>query len=71
MDALNLMFADFVAQGGKKDVIKIDSPIAVDLDVLGYLDPNCTATRAQAAKIIARVTVNFLFGEGSFILSPK
>ena len=27
---------------GKKDVIKIDSPITVDLDVLGYLDPDCT-----------------------------
>lgn len=29
-------------KGGKKDVIKIDSPIAVDLDVVGYLDPTCT-----------------------------
>ena len=29
-------------KGARKDVIKIDSPITVDLDVLGYLDPNCT-----------------------------
>ena len=27
---------------GKKDIIKIDSPMEVDLDVLGYLDPNIT-----------------------------
>ena len=27
---------------GKKDIIKIDSPIDLDLDVLGYIDPNIT-----------------------------
>ena len=27
---------------GKKDIIKIDSPVEVDLDVLGYIDPNIT-----------------------------
>lgn len=27
---------------GKKDIIKIDSPLEVDLDVLGYIDPNIT-----------------------------
>ena len=27
---------------GKKDIIKIDSPMDVDLDVLGYLDPGIT-----------------------------
>ena len=27
---------------GKKDIIKIDSPMEPDLDVLGYLDPNIT-----------------------------
>ena len=27
---------------GKKDIIKIDSPMEVDLDVLGYLDPDIT-----------------------------
>ena len=27
---------------GKKDIIKIDSPVEVDLDVLGYVDPNIT-----------------------------
>jgi hypothetical protein len=27
---------------GKKDIIKIDSPMEVDLDVLGYIDHNIT-----------------------------
>ena len=27
---------------GKKDIIKIDSPVELDLDVLGYIDPNIT-----------------------------
>lgn len=27
---------------GKKDIIKIDSPMEVDLDVLGYVDPDIT-----------------------------
>ena len=27
---------------GKKDIIKIDSPMEVDLDVLGFIDPNIT-----------------------------
>ena len=27
---------------GKKDIIKIDSPFEVNLDVLGYIDPNIT-----------------------------
>ncbi|MCI2058529.1 MAG: aspartate carbamoyltransferase regulatory subunit [Oscillibacter sp.] len=30
------------ARMGKKDIIKIDSPMDVDLDVLGYIDPNIT-----------------------------
>lgn len=27
---------------GKKDIIKIDTPMEVDLDVLGYIDPDIT-----------------------------
>ena len=30
------------ARMGKKDIIKIDSPMEVDLDVLGYIDANIT-----------------------------
>ncbi len=38
-------------KGSKKDVIKIDSPITVDLDVLGYLDPNCTVNIIRDSKV--------------------
>ena len=30
------------ARQGKKDIIKIDSPLELDLEVLGYIDPNIT-----------------------------
>ena len=30
------------ARNGKKDIIKIDSPLELDLDVLGYIDPDIT-----------------------------
>ncbi len=30
------------ARMGKKDIIKIDSPVDLDLDVLGYIDSNIT-----------------------------
>ena len=32
---------------GKKDIIKIDSPMEVDLDVLGYIDSNIKIGRAH------------------------
>ena len=35
----------------KKDVIKIDSPIEIDLDVLGYLDPGCTVNVIRDSKV--------------------
>ena len=38
-------------KGDRKDVIKIDSPIAVDLDVLGYLDPDCTVNVIRDGKV--------------------
>ena len=34
---------------GKKDIIKIDSPMEVDLDVLGYIDPNIPSTSSATA----------------------
>ena len=36
---------------GKKDIIKIDSPMEVDLDVLGYIDPNITVNIIRDDKI--------------------
>ncbi|MET0017387.1 aspartate carbamoyltransferase regulatory subunit [Oscillibacter sp.] len=39
---------------GKKDIIKIDSPMEVDLDVLGYIDPNITVNIIRDGKRMAK-----------------
>ena len=39
---------------GKKDIIKIDGPIVVDLDMLGVLDPNLTVNIIEDGKIIEK-----------------
>ena len=39
---------------GKKDIIKIDSPMEVDLDVLGYIDPDITVNIIQDGKLVEK-----------------
>lgn len=39
---------------GKKDIIKIDQDIDVDLDALGYIDPNITVNIVQAGRLVAK-----------------
>ncbi len=39
---------------GKKDIIKIEGPIKVDLDMLGVLDPNLTLDIIKDGKIIEK-----------------
>ena len=39
---------------GKKDIIKIDSPMEVDLDVLGYIDPNITVNIIRDGKQVEK-----------------
>lgn len=39
---------------GKKDIIKIEGPIQVDLDMLGVLDPNLTLDIIKNGKIIEK-----------------
>ncbi len=39
---------------GKKDIIKIDSPIDLDLDVLGYIDPNVTVNVIKDKKLVEK-----------------
>ena len=39
---------------GKKDIIKIDSPMEVDLDVLGYLDSNITVNIIRDGQLVAK-----------------
>lgn len=36
---------------GRKDIIKIDSNIELDTDILGYVDPNITVTIIRDGKI--------------------
>ena len=39
---------------GTKDIIKIDSPMEVDLDVLGYIDANITVNVIRDGKRVAK-----------------
>ena len=39
---------------GKKDIIKIDSPMDVDLDVLGYIDSNITVNIIREGVRVAK-----------------
>ncbi|NLC79176.1 MAG: aspartate carbamoyltransferase regulatory subunit [Ruminococcaceae bacterium] len=39
---------------GKKDIIKIDSPIDLDLDVLGYIDPSITVNVIKDGQLIEK-----------------
>ncbi len=38
-------------QYGRKDIIKIEGDIDIDLDVLGFIDPNITVNVIDAGKI--------------------
>ena len=39
---------------GLKDIIKIDSPMEVDLDVLGYIDSNITVNVIRNGQLVAK-----------------
>lgn len=39
---------------GKKDIIKIDSPLELDLDVLGYIDSNITVNIIRDGKRVEK-----------------
>ena len=38
----------------RKDIIKIDSPLELDLDVLGYIDPDCTVNIIRDGKVVEK-----------------
>ena len=42
------------AKMGKKDIIKIGTPLEIDLDVLGYLDPGITVNIIRDGKVSER-----------------
>jgi len=39
---------------GKKDILKIDNDFKIDLDVLGYLDPNITVSIIRDGKTVEK-----------------
>jgi len=41
--------------GGKKDIIKIDNTISINLDVLGLIDPNITVNIIENEKITKKI----------------
>ena len=42
------------ARQGKKDIIKIDSPVELDLEVLGYIDPGITVNIIRDSKLVEK-----------------
>ena len=44
--------------GGKKDIIKIDSNIAIDFDVLGFVDPGVTVNIIRDGKLVEKKRID-------------
>ena len=44
--------------GGKKDIIKIDSDIAIDFDVLGFVDPGVTVNIIRDGKLVEKKRID-------------
>ena len=45
---------------GKKDIIKIEGPLCVDLDILGVLDDNITINMIENDRLYKNVLLHFL-----------
>ncbi len=44
-------------KNGKKDIIKIDAIIDLDLDVLGYIDPGVTVNVVRDSVIVSKIHI--------------
>ena len=42
---------------GKKDIIKIDADIPVDIDVIGFVDPKATVNIIRGGKLVEKRTI--------------
>lgn len=42
---------------GRKDIIKVDAEIPVDLDVIGYVDPEATVNIIRDGKLVEKKTI--------------
>ena len=43
---------------GKKDIIKIDADIPVNIDVIGYVDPGATVNIIRGGKLVDKKTID-------------
>ena len=43
---------------GKKDIIKIDAEIEIDLDIIGYISPNVTVNIIRQGELIEKKTIS-------------
>lgn len=43
---------------GKKDIIKVDSAISFNMDILGYVDPGITVNVVKEGKIVEKKTLD-------------
>ena len=43
---------------GKKDIIKIDADISVDLDVIGYVDPGATINYIKDGNLVKKCNID-------------
>ena len=39
---------------GKKDIIKIDGTVELDLDIIGYMDPGVTVNKIENSEVVER-----------------
>ncbi len=44
-------------KNGRKDIIKIDTDFAVNMDILGFVDPNITVNIIKDGKIVEKKTM--------------
>ena len=42
---------------GKKDIIKVGASIDVDMDILGYVDPNATVAIIRNGELVEKKTI--------------
>ncbi len=42
---------------GKKDIIKVDADISLDLDILGYIDPGITVNYIKDSKLVEKKSI--------------
>lgn len=43
---------------GKKDIIKIDADISVNMDILGYVDPGVTVNIIKGGKLVEKKSIS-------------